>query len=236
MVSDLFLKDYKAMSSAGVQFTPADIIRLNALAIKVKLAKNPFLAVHQPRALVFPRFMLREPTIGHELWLEWIGEHLDMGDNRIFRIAHAYALSRPWTALPAHSSAPRAVRKIFAFAHKHLLGLPESTLADAIDYLLHGADWTAGELPPPSAAQEHERLYATDRESPVLATLVGLKARRLPVTLDEAKHMTASEILAIMLAARIQDGQYDVDSETHQAMGDYVRAREEIRAKGRQKA
>lgn len=235
MVSDLFLKDYKAMTSAGVKLAPADIIRLNALALKVKLAKKPFLAVHQPRALAFQRFTLREPTIGHELWLEWIGEHLDMGDNRIFRLVHAYALSRPWQDLPAHSSAPRAIRKIFAFARKHLLGLPESTLADAIDYLLNGADWTAGELPPPRE-RDAGRPGGDEAESPVLAMMVGLKARRLPLTLDEAKRLTASEILAIMLAARIQDGQYDTDQEMHQAMGDYVRAREEIKAKGAAKS
>ncbi|MBR4523692.1 MAG: hypothetical protein IKO64_05610 [Kiritimatiellae bacterium] len=231
MVSDLFLKDYKAMVSRGIEFTPADIIRLNALALKVKLAKTPFLAVHQPRALVFPHFVLREPTIGHELWLEWIGDKLDMRDNRIFRLVHAYALSRPWEKLPAHSSAPRAIRKIFAFARKHLLSLPETTLADAIDYLLHGADWTAGELPPPREP-DVDRPLGGEAESPVLALLVGLKARRLPLTLDEAKQLTASEIVAIMLAARIQDGEYDADRELHQAMGDYVRAREEIRARG----
>jgi len=232
MVSDLFLKDYKAMVSQGVEFTPADIIRLNALAIKVKLAKKPFPAVHAPRALAFPGFTLQEPTIGHELWLEWIGEYLDLNDNRLFRLAHAYALSRPWEKLPAHSSAPRAIRKIFAFARKHLLGLPESTLADAIDYLLHGADWTAGELPPPRDGDTAQP-FGGEVESPVLMMMVGLKARRLPLTLDEAKRMTASEIQAIILASRLQDGQYNADQEVHQAMGDYVRAREEIRNRGK---
>ena len=74
MLADLFVKDYNAMVAQGVKFTPGDIVRLNALALKVKLAAKPFRDVHLPRAVFLDDggwfsapLVLREPTIAHEL-------------------------------------------------------------------------------------------------------------------------------------------------------------------------
>lgn len=78
MVSDLFMKDYRQMSAQGVEFTPADIIRLNALAVKVKLAARPVGAVHLRRAVFWGDLAFREPTLGHDMWIERVGTFIDL--------------------------------------------------------------------------------------------------------------------------------------------------------------
>ena len=235
MVSDLFRKDYAALTAEGVRFTPDDIVRLNALALKVHLAAKPFVDVHCRRVLFLEKFTLREPTIAHEIWLERVADYFDFGDNRIFRFVYAFALSREPDELPNALRPKRVVRKVFAFARKRLLSMTGAALADAIDYILFGADWTVGEAHS-SLSKRPSGRAVFGPQSPVLGILVGSVARRLPITLADAHKMTASELLAATLQADCRDGNYEPDDERHRALGDYIRAREEIRRRGRRQA
>lgn len=45
--------------------------------------------------------------------------------------------------------------------------------------------------------------------------------------------MIASEILAVTLSACARDGDIDADEERRNALGDYVRAREEVRCRAK---
>ncbi len=226
MVSDLFMKDWRAMTAAGVDFTPEDIVRLNALAVKVKLTKNPVSAVTLPRACFLGDIVLREPTLGHEMWLERVAAYIDLAANRNFQIVYAYALSRDWTDLPDAARAKRVVAKVFSFARRHLLGLTEERLGDAVDYVVFGADWRAGELAPARAGGA-----AAGGPPAALGVWVGAVAKRIPLTLDDAKRLTASQILEITVRAEVADRRYDFDEERKAALRDYVRAREEVRAR-----
>lgn len=245
MVSALFRKDYKILTAEGIALSPEDVVRLNALALKVKLASKPFLDTHLPRALFLPGFTLREPTIAHEIWLERVAEYFDMGDNRIFRFVYAFALSRDAAKLPNALMPNRVIRKVFAFAKKRLLPLTGEALADAIDFILYGADWTAGEFTL-SPSLSHQKttansysspsspaLLPSEPPSPVVGLIVGATAKRLPLTLADAKGMTAGQLLAATLLADIRDGNYSADDEKHRALGNYVRAVEEIRSRKR---
>ena len=230
MVSSLFRKDYNILTAEGVRFTPDDIIRLNALALKVKLAAKPFIDLHLPRVLFMPGFTLREPTIGHEIWLERVAEYFDMGDNRVFRFVYAFALSRDAADLPNALIPRRVIRKVFAFARRRLLGITNDMLADAIDFILFGADWTAGVLNPTKTGKPSSPApLASETDSPVLGVLVGATARRLPVTLEGARKMTAAQLLAATLLADIRDREYAADTEKNNALGNYIRAIEEVR-------
>lgn len=226
MVSDLFMKDWRAMTAAGVTFTPGDIVRLNALAVKVKLTKNPVSAVTLPRACFLGDIVLREPTLGHEMWLERVAAYIDLLANRNFQIVYAYALSRDWTDLPDAACAKRVVAKVFSFARRHLLGLTAERLGDAVDYVVFGADWKAGELAPARADGP-----AAGGPPAALGVWVGAVAKRIPLTLDDAKRLTASQILEITVRAEVAARRYDFDEERKAALKDYVRAREEVRAR-----
>lgn len=229
MVSDLFMKDWRAMTAAGVAFTPEDIVRLNALAVKVKLTKNPISAVTLPRACFLGDIVLREPTLGHEMWVDCVSAYIDLAANRNFQIVYAYALSRDWGDLPDAACAKRVVARVFSFARRHLLGLTAEQVGDAVDYVVFGADWKAGELAP--AREDGDA--APDGPRSALGVWVGAVAKRIPLTLDDAKRLTASQILEITVRAEVADRRYDFDEERKAALKDYVRAREEVRARCR---
>jgi hypothetical protein len=237
MTSKMFQADYRRMTAEGVKFEPEDVIRLNALALKVKLAARPFAALHLPRVVFLEGlggrgFTLREPSIGHELWLERVGEYLDYHARHNFRVAYCYALSREHTELPDPMKPRRVLRKMFGWATRYVLPLTSETVSDALDFVLFGADWTTGEFPPEKPGAEGAGDAAPGgKTSPCIGALVAGVARRLPLTLDDAKRMTAAEFYAALRGARAADGGFDGSAERKDALGDYFRARDEIRAR-----
>lgn len=221
------------MSAQGVKFTAADIVRLNALAVRVKLSENPVGAAHVRRAVFLGEdLVLREPTLGHEFWIERVGSFIDMANDRNFRIVHAFALSREHFELPDAYKPEKCVKLVFGFARKNLAAITSSQLADAVDYVLFGADWTACELPPPKKAATSEN--DVGNRSPALGVYLGASARRIGLSLDDAKVLTASEILEIVARVDIMDRKFDADRARSDALSAYVRAREEIRAGGKE--
>ena len=232
MLSDLFQKDFRQMTSQGVKFTAADIVRLNALAVRVKLSANPVGPVHARRAAFWCDFTFREPTLGHEMWIEQVSGYIDISKDRNFRIVHAYALTREHWELPDAYNPKRCIKAVYDFARKHLAEMTSSQLTDTIDYVLFGADWTACELAPPKKRKDGD--VADAATSPALGVFVGMSARKIPLSLDEAKKLTASEILEIVNRVDVMDRKFDQDRARSDALSAYVRAREEIRGRGRE--
>ena len=230
MVSDLFIKDYRQMSAQGVNFTPADIIRLNALAVKVKLTAKPVGAAHLRRAVFWNGLTFREPTLGHDMWIERVGTFIDLSADRNFRAVNAYALTRDHTDLPDAYKPDPCIKAVFNFAKRHLAEMTSALLADIIDYVLFGADWTAGEMAPPKPRTDSPADASDDTpESPALGVYIGATARRIGISIDDAKRLTASEILEIVERTDVLDRRFDADHDRNTALGAYVRAREEIR-------
>ena len=238
MVADLFTKDYRQMSAQGVKFTPADIIRLNALAVKVKLSARPVGAAHLRRAVFWGDLTFREPTIGHDMWIERVSSYISLSADRNFRTVHAYALTRDHSELPDPYKSSICIKAVFGFAKKNLSAMTSSLLADIIDYVLFGADWTAGEVAPPKPSTPNPQLATLNSEpsSPALGVYLGATARRIGLSLDDAKRLTASEILEVVTRADISDRRFDADAERNAALAAYVRAREEIRGRGTKEA
>lgn len=233
MLSGLFRKDYKAMTAQGVVFTPEDIVRLNALAVRVGLSQKPVSAVNLQRAVFMPcGIVLREPTIGHEMWLEEVGRFMDYHETRVFEAVHFFALSRQWDDLPSTDDPKGIVRKVFAFARRKMLPYTHDQLTAALDYALFGADWTAGEIPPPPDPPKDDEPRPAAASSPALGVFIRAKAEKIGLTLDEARQLTASQIVAMTTRAMVNRKGYDFDFERASAMKDYVRTREEIRARG----
>jgi len=249
MISSQFKRDYAQMTAQGVTFTPEDIVRLNALAVKVRLAQNagragrvalPRLAFLDTRLCsLFPVpccLILREPTIAHELWIEEASQWIDTSDDRNFLWLHGYALSRPAEKLVDAFAPKKVVKAVYTFAAKRLCGFTHEQLSAAVEYVLFGANWVVGEK---ATAGGDARLSGRDGElrdpdeasSPTIGVLTTARALRLGITLDDAKKMTASELEEAILAARINDGDYDAQAAKNAAFAEYVRAREEIRGR-----
>lgn len=238
MTTDQFRKDYRQMVAQGVEFTPEDIIRLNALSVKARLSRNAPHSVHLPRLAFLPRdswwrapIVLREPTIAHELWLEAAARWIDLASGNNWTFLHCFALSRPAAKLPDAFSPRKVIKAVFKFAAKRLSRFTQAQLSAAVAYALFGADWTACEAAPAkSGADKAEDVTpAKEPECVAIGLLTTARALRLPISLDEAKGMTASELEEAVNRCVELDGNFDPDRAHARAFGEYVRAREEIR-------
>jgi hypothetical protein len=61
----------------------------------------------------------------------------------------------------------------------------------------------------------------------------GNVARRLPITIEEAKRMTLADILEIQRRADARDGRFDPDAERKGPLAYYIRTRDEIRKRAK---
>ena len=239
-LSDQFKKDYRQMSAQGVKFTPEDIVLLNALSVKTQLSTTAARDVHLPRLAFLPRdswwrapLVLREPTVAHDLWLEMAERWIDTGRDENFLFLHAFALSRHPGKLPDANSPKRVIKEVFNFAGKRLAKFTRRQLKSAVDYALFGADWTAGAHGPkkigeavPSPLQNKD-----EPPSPTIGLLIDCRMLRLPISLDDAREMTASELTEAINRAWDQDEKFNPKRAHSRAFGEYVRAREAIRAR-----
>lgn len=75
MVSEMAKEDIHALEKKGVKLSFDEIIRLNSLGVKAEKSANSYSFFCLPRC-VFLRVedgndvVLREPTIGHEIWYD----------------------------------------------------------------------------------------------------------------------------------------------------------------------
>ena len=234
------------MTAEGVEFTPEDIVRLNALSVKARRSRTAARDVHLPRLAFMPRdswwrepIVLREPTIAHDLWLEAAERWIDTSKGTNFLFLHAFALSRRVEALPDADRPKAVVKAVVRFAAKRLCRFTRHQLRAAVEYALFGADWTAGET---SAGVKECGSEGVDSptpplpHSPTLGLLTDCRMLRLPISLDDAMRMTASELTEATNRAWDQDGKFDPKASHARAFGEYVRAREEIRARARREA
>ena len=232
MVSSLFRKDYAALTARGVEFSLDDVIRLNALALKAKEAEMPNFGTSVRRVLFLDGWTLREPTVAHELWLEAVARHFDMANDRVFQFVYAFALSREADDLPSTLNPARCIRKVFAFAKKRLVKLTGAALTEALEYVLFGLDWTACEYAPAEKPKDEcAHILPRPKKSPMLGILSGMMARRLNVTLEDAKKMSVAELCDLTLRTDVRDGKYDAKCAHTSALKDYYRALAEIKAR-----
>ena len=240
MLSDLLAKDIRQYAARGINFTPADIVRLNALAVAVKLCQHPCQGASLPRCVFLPptsfwsgELVLREPTIAHELWLEEAARWIDVRDERNYMFLHAFALSHfNVDALPDAFAPKKVIKGVFKFAAKRLSRYTMAQLRNAVDYALFGADWTCGES---AVVSDGDKLRtnnsALTTKSPTLGVLTTARAMRLPISLDDAMRMTASELGEAIAEAMVRDETFDAKAARHAAMGDYIRTRDAIIAR-----
>jgi len=121
---------------------------------------------------------------------------------------------------------------VFTFAARELAPLTREQLSAAVDYVLFGADWTVGEVGPAKEKADGESRTTSlisQPPSPTIGLLTEARALLLPITLDDAKRMTASELDEAICRALLKDRKIDPDEMRKIALGEYVRAREEVR-------
>ncbi len=236
MTSAMFRRDYEALKAEGVDLLPEDIVRLNALAVKAHVSADCALNVHVQRAAFLPRMawwrtpvVLREPTMAHELWLEQVARFFALDSVRATYALYAYALSRDARRLVDPFAPTKVQKAVIRFTKRNLSRLTDRQLFGAVDYCLTGGDWTAGEAAKGKADVDEVR----ELPSPTLGMLVLARAYGINVTTDDLARLLPSEVEEAVLAAQMRFGLVDAQSSRARQVAAYVRAREEIRARGK---
>lgn len=178
--------------------------------------------------------MLREPTVAHWLWLEQIQTSFVLDDVHAMYFVYAYAMARPAKRLPDPLDVDVVIRKVRQFTKRNLTRLTDRQLFGAVDYCLLGNGWANSESAP-ATSKPDEKLDAMGdgQKSPTLGIIVAARAYGVGLTTDDLAHVLPSEVEESVLLAQLRNGLVDAQSSRARSVASYVRAREEIRARGK---
>lgn len=141
MVSQMCKEDIEQMQEDGLKPTVDDIVRLNELALKFeKVKKNTsFKSLYLlPRvAQIDEQRWFRQPTLGHEIWLQSLSRFVNYDSVDTSLAVYAFALSRDVKELPPPENQKNVIDEI----NKFLLTMKDVTkeqIQAAIEYCQDG--------------------------------------------------------------------------------------------------
>ena len=230
MISVMAMRDIEAMTAEGLKISPRDIVRLNALGLKVERASRAAEFVAVPRLAFLGDVSFREPTIGDEEWLAVAGQSYNLDNPETETLVVAACLSTRHADLPD----PRDVRAVGKLLKRFRKGpvcrYTRAQLAAALEYALYGNDATAGESAPP--CEERPRESEDEREpmpqwAGVLRDGIALRLG----TLAELKQLTTSQLYALVqYTIECKHGGKLGDAAKSTPLGDYMRTLESVRS------
>lgn len=209
MISETAMQTLDDMIAKGLKPTPRDIVRLNAVGLKLEAASAKSVKDSTyllPRvAALSDAISFRQPTIGHEIWLEKVFRFVRDGDYYTVLALNAFALSRPADELP-DPDAPAAVQDAAASALEILKPFTRDQIYAAIKYVKYGCDHTIDER---YATPKDNDAPPDDDDSPDWSECIALgvlnEGRAMLWGMSEAdmKRMTTHELNDVIERAKI---------------------------------
>lgn len=145
MLSKMAEADIEALMSKGYTIHPADVVRLNALALKIE--KRPdFRLASLPRIAVMGNVIFRQPTIAQDIFLDDARQVLS--DDPATNLAlDAWVLAHPEECFEKLKHPLLFIAKCRRWVKKNLGDKSATEVRRALDYCLFGVDPTTGETP-----------------------------------------------------------------------------------------
>lgn len=205
MVSETAKAKAEELAKDGVSLSFSEVVRLNALGLKVEEALHAAdtATARLSRVSFLGEFVVREPTVAHLLWMEQAARSTGKGDD--LRLA-AYCLSRSAEELATDAPDPdngRAVNltvnAFFSWFGPASRFTPDQWRT-AIDYAALGLDETADEHGPKSKSEESA---SARRGSPAAGFIMAGISFRLG-SVSEVKGMTPANIAALIASAMLE--------------------------------
>ena len=235
MISDTAISEIESMQKAGLNPTPADIIRLNALGLLVERGPDAAALYTLRRAIrLSPSLTLREPTIAHAVFFA-----------ECLRLPHFANISdvefvslRAWT-ISLEDVPPRLpdeetiAARLDKFISGPLKPFALSQIIHAVDYCVLGVNHTALEHAEPDDASKTPPADF----SPEMAVVSDALTLGLGISLKDAAALTRSRLAAIVQRAkdsRAMNGQNAVAYAReckNKALADFNRTADAIRAR-----
>ena len=184
MVSKTAEADFEDLREAGLNPTFRDIIRLNALALRVESLKAQFALSELPRVAFLGSVTFREPTIGSEIWLQSASRLFDENDAETFMMLRAFSLSMPQDALPDPTDEKRTLDALQSFRDSLAFATIPQLMA-AVGYALHG--FRGSECESPERRKDGEEDGDAEEDEPRYE--IGLLRQGMVYRLGSAKDL-----------------------------------------------
>lgn len=237
MISRMAMDDIEALRADGIEVPPREVVRLNALGLRMERGADSAEHYAAPRVAFIGEVVLREPTLGAEMWLRQALDAFDGDDEQTYFTLRVLSCLVPWRELPDPAQT-RAVRKAIKAAMTSLGDATLRQVENALGWCIGGNLPESGEKPPPRDQTSEQRPDEDDpppRFSPEYGLFYRGMAARIGTAAD-MKDMTYSAMLAVcdraeeLATASAFGGGRDAKAEKSKAFGDYMRALDAVRA------
>lgn len=229
MVSEMMLEDAEDLAKRGIALTPREIVRLNALGIKAERSPSQTNIFTLPRCCIIGDIVFREPTIGHEIWLDEMSALYDVEDGLTsFAVTALCYSTEDADDLPRPADGPALSAAVRAFIKDRLARYTIRQIAAAVRYVRDGIEQTDGELGPDSKAEDPGETDQDCAFSSALGVVHEGQSLGLGITLADARRMTRPALRSVIARAYLVKGVDVTKGDRETAMGDYNVVLDEI--------
>lgn len=228
MTSHLAMEDIEALIDEGCVVHPADVVRLNALALKIE--KRPdFRFATLPRVALCGGVLFQQPTIAQDIFLDSLMEIFSQDEGTILAL-EAYVLAHPDETFDNPPTFPRIFAlKCIKWIRKHLKNETAEKVRCAIDYCKYGMNPMDGEYPIYVTDETFEKWYG---EAGSLSTAMKkyIQACTYGIAPEAALRATSQTLTAMIeRAAMLKEMNIGEDEKT--ATAEYYVVLDEVKKK-----
>ena len=171
MISQMAMEDIAALRTDGIDVPPREVVRLNVLGLRVERGPDSPDVFGAPRVAFLGDVVLREPSLGSDMWLRQTADAFNLDDDaQTWFALRVLSCAVPWRELP-DPTRPRAVRKDVERTLRELSDFTIRQVENALSWCIDGNLAETGENPP------HRRAEA-DGADDCADAAVGVDGRR----------------------------------------------------------
>lgn len=230
MISEMAMEDIEDLASHGTVLTPREIVRLNALGVKAEHNSDSYSFYALPRCVFLgDDVVLREPTVGHEIWYDMISRRFNIDDELTDFCLRAFMMSMDSDKLPQWDNIKQVTTTLQDFIKNKLKRYTLRQLICCVDYCINGNDPSNLEYP---FVRQQEDQTEEDEDldiSIAVGAVRDLQMVGLGIPLKDIYTMTRSTIQHIVQNKYAEKG-IDVEKKIKdKAIGDYYSTLNEIK-------
>jgi hypothetical protein len=201
MISDLAISEIERLQKSGLKPTVADIIRLNALGLKVEYSQRSGDIYALPRVAYLGEIHFAEPSVGHDIWITEALEHVDRSHYPTFLAVNAYALSRPLESLVDAKDKAAVRLAVDGFLAGPLAPFTFHQIRVAVMYALYGSSQLAKEYPEADDGADEKAIFENAPRAVGAGVIVSTMALSLGLTVQDVMKLTVAQVYEIQTLA-----------------------------------
>lgn len=226
MISEMAVESLEEMKEKGLEPTFRDIIRLNALGLKVERSQTCGDYYAMPRVTFLGSEVFREPTIAHVEFIDLVRSYVNAADYGTDLSVRAFALSRMPEELPDAANKKLVVKSIEKYL-KNLKRFTVRQIAAAVDAAESGWDAAFGEYP--ALTEEQKDFDEQILRSIGTGVLIDTSALGLGMSLAELRKLTPNQARMLQTLAWATRGNDFSKQRLPKAQADYYATEIEIK-------